>query len=87
MEKCFLSDISAACRDDSFDRCTLNLVVCEHLYREGHFDLGDLFAAETNITGAGELKEPYLVMHHILQAMDRGDLSPALEWAERHRTK
>lgn len=89
LDKCFLSDVSAACRDDSFDRAALNRIVCEHLYREGRFDLGDAFARETGCSDASSasLKTPYVVMHAILQAMDQGDLKPALDWAEQHRAK
>lgn len=85
LDKSFVPDVAAATRENTFEAATLDLVICEHLYREGHFDLGDMFASEAGIETASQLKQPYVEMHQVLQDMDRGDLRAALSWSERNR--
>ena len=38
-------------------------VVAQHLYHEGHFDIGDAFVEEAGLAQGGALKAPYASMH------------------------
>ncbi|CAG9466164.1 unnamed protein product [Pedinophyceae sp. YPF-701] len=85
LEGAFIPDLAAATRDARMPREALDLVVCEHLYRAGHFDAGDAFAREAGISQAQVLRAPYEEMHRMLQSMRARDLDPALQWCQQHR--
>lgn len=78
-------DVCKALRDVQFDKPTLNKVIAQHFYREGRFELGDLFAREAGVPRAEDLKQPYIAMHNILEQINNRNLQPALEWAQQHR--
>lgn len=62
-------------------------VIAEHLFREGHFEVGETFAREAGLEGFETLRQPYVSMHTILQHIRMRDLRPALAWASDHREK
>ncbi|KAF5842388.1 CTLH/CRA C-terminal to lish motif domain-containing protein [Dunaliella salina] len=77
-------DICKAMRDIDMDQATLNKVIAEHFFREGRFEVGDVFAQEARIPDVHELKAPYIEMHKILEQIRARNLEPALQWAVSH---
>ena len=61
-------------------RALCTQVVAEHLYHEGHFDIGDVFVEEAGVPDGQDLKQPYARMPTVLEALQRRDLAPALDW-------
>jgi len=78
-------DICKAMRDVQPDEASMSLVVAEHFYREGRFDVGDLFAEESHIELAASIKQPYVAMHSVLDQIRAKNLQPALDWATEHQ--
>ncbi|XP_074280966.1 protein RMD5 homolog [Silene latifolia] len=87
LEKAFNSDISKAYRNVEFDGRTINHIIASHLYREGLFEAGDLFANEAGELDSSAMKSPFIEMYHILQALKSHNLEPALTWVTCNREK
>ncbi|KAL4179979.1 hypothetical protein AMTRI_Chr13g122870 [Amborella trichopoda] len=85
IDKTFITDIAKAYRSVDFDQHTLNQIIAAHFYRQGLFDLGDLFTTEAHEPDLVSLKAPFLEMYAILEAMRLKNLEPALNWARTHR--
>ncbi|GAM21568.1 hypothetical protein SAMD00019534_047430 [Acytostelium subglobosum LB1] len=89
VDKCFRSDIEQASKDIEFDRDTLNNLILNHLYREGQFDVGDLFAQEMGMMGESleSLKSDFIDHHDIVGSIEKKDLQPAINWCKHKRTE
>ncbi|KAL9224046.1 hypothetical protein vseg_000120 [Gypsophila vaccaria] len=87
LEKAFIPDISKAYRNVEFDINTVNNIIASHLYREGLFEAGDIFANEAGEQDGTAMKSPFIEMYHILQALKGHNLQPALTWATSNREK
>ncbi|KAF8648365.1 hypothetical protein HU200_064951 [Digitaria exilis] len=84
LEKSFNPDISKAYRNVDFEVHTVNNIIANHFYRQGLFDLGDMFVRECGESGGASLKLPFQEMYGILEAMKARNLEPALTWAANH---
>ncbi|CAN6169577.1 unnamed protein product [Urochloa humidicola] len=84
LEKSFNPDISKAYRNVDFEVHTINSIIANHFYRQGLFDLGDMFVCECGESGGASLKLPFQEMYGILEAMKARNLEPALSWAANH---
>eukprot|EP00897_Mesotaenium_endlicherianum_P008167 jgi/Mesen1/7379/ME000382S06574 len=87
VEKSTVADISQACREVDFDQKLVDQVIAQHLYREGHFELGDCFVKEASVQLAASLKTPFQEMYQILEQVRVKNLEPALAWARVHRAE
>jgi hypothetical protein len=90
VDKSFRADIEKATPTPfKYEPSILHEVIAQHLYRQGRFDLGDLFAKETQIeeTKAKQMKEPFVEMYQILLSLREHDLAPAINWARARRTE
>ncbi|KAK3133997.1 hypothetical protein QOZ80_6AG0543730 [Eleusine coracana subsp. coracana] len=85
LEKSFSPDISKAYRNVDFEVHTINNIIANHFYRQGHFDLGDLFIRECGESDGASLKLAFQEMYAILEAMKVRNLEPALSWASKKR--
>ncbi|XP_062229098.1 protein RMD5 homolog [Phragmites australis] len=81
LEKSFNPDISKAYRNVDFEVQTINNIIANHFYRQGLFDLGDLFIRDCGESDGAFLKLPFQEMYAILEAMKVRNLEPALSWA------
>ncbi|KAK7250681.1 hypothetical protein RIF29_33268 [Crotalaria pallida] len=82
LEKHFNPDISKAYRNVDIDIHTLNLIIANHFYRQGLFDIGDHFVSVVGEPESGAImKSTFLEMYQILEAMKNQNLEPALNWA------
>lgn len=78
-------DVCKAMRDVPMDEGPLNQVIAEHFFREGRFEVGQIFASECGLQAADELRKPYVAMHSILQQIKAKNLQPALDWVAEQR--
>lgn len=85
IDKCFNPDLAKAYRDVEFDSRLINQLVALHFYRQGLFSLGDCFVTESQEGDPAVLKAPFFEMYQILEQMHKGNLGPALTWAQEHR--
>uniref|UniRef100_J3MEN8 CTLH domain-containing protein n=1 Tax=Oryza brachyantha TaxID=4533 RepID=J3MEN8_ORYBR len=84
LEKSFSPDISKAYRNVDFEASTINSIIANHFYRQGLFDLGDLFVSECGESDGAHLKLQFQEMYSILEAMQVRNLQPALSWAAKN---
>ena len=84
LEKSFNPDISKAYRNVDFEVHTVNNIIANHFYRQGLFDLGDIFVHDCGELGGASLKLPFQEMYAILEAMKARNLEPALSWAAKN---
>jgi hypothetical protein len=82
LEKSFNPDIWAYINVD-FEVHTVNNIIANHFYRQGLFDLGDMFVHECVELGGASLKLPFQV-YTILEAMKARNLELALSWAAKN---
>ncbi|KAL6839525.1 hypothetical protein ACP4OV_030795 [Aristida adscensionis] len=87
LEKSFNPDISKAYRNVDFEVHTINNIIANHFYRQGLFDLGDLFIHECGESTGASLKLSFQEMYAILEAMQARNLEPALSWAAKNHDK
>ncbi|KAL9289508.1 Protein RMD5 [Arabidopsis thaliana] len=81
LEKQLNPDISKAYRHNvEFDTHIVNQIIANFFYRQGMFDIGDCFVAETGESECST-RQSFVEMYRILEAMKRRDLEPALNWA------
>jgi len=89
IDKTFRADIEKASRQVKFDNNILNEVVAQHLYRQGRFDLGDMYseAAHIDTRHAQHLRDPFKEMFQVLRSIKERDLKPAIRWAVANRAE
>lgn len=81
LEKQLNPDISKAYRNNvEFDTHIVNQIIANFFYRQGMFDIGDCFVAETGESECST-RQSFMEMYRILEAMKSRDLEPALNWA------
>ncbi|KAE8272113.1 hypothetical protein A4X09_0g215 [Tilletia walkeri] len=59
----------------------LQNVILDHLLRNGSWETADIFAKETGIPLSSDRAAVFQRLHSTLEAIERGDLSSAIEWA------
>ncbi|SNX84469.1 uncharacterized protein MEPE_03178 [Melanopsichium pennsylvanicum] len=64
----------------------LERVILDHLQRNGDWEASYKFASEAGLPLSPHQETPYAQLHHTLGAMARGDLGPAIQWAQAERT-
>ncbi|KAF6767484.1 CTLH/CRA C-terminal to LisH motif domain protein [Kalmanozyma brasiliensis GHG001] len=63
----------------------LERVIFNHLQRNGDWSTSYKFAAEAKLPLSPETEALYVQLHNVVAAMARGDLRPAIAWAETER--
>ena len=61
----------------------LERVILNHLQRNGDWSTSYKFAAEAQLPWSEVTEAMYVQLHNVVAAMGRGDLRPAISWAER----
>ncbi|XP_005992441.1 E3 ubiquitin-protein transferase RMND5B [Latimeria chalumnae] len=64
---------------------SLNETIIEHLYRQGLMNVAEELCQEAEVSIDLSLKQPFLELNCILEALRMQDLRPALEWAVSNR--
>lgn len=67
----------------------LNIVICEHLLRNGHIDIADSLIKEASLTDqiSDDKKIPFIEMNYILSQLREKSLQPALEWCNKNSSR
>ncbi|CAH2076145.1 unnamed protein product [Thlaspi arvense] len=87
LEKQLNPDISKAYRNNvEFDTHVVNQIIANFFYRQGMFEIGDCFVAETGESECST-RQPFMEMYRILEAMKERNLEPALSWAAANSEK
>uniref|UniRef100_W5N2S9 Required for meiotic nuclear division 5 homolog B n=1 Tax=Lepisosteus oculatus TaxID=7918 RepID=W5N2S9_LEPOC len=61
--------------------------IVEHLYRQGMLSVAEDLCQESGVVIDTSLKQPFLELNRILEALRMQDLRPALEWAVANRQR
>ncbi|KAJ7709957.1 CTLH/CRA C-terminal to lish motif domain-containing protein [Mycena rosella] len=62
----------------------LERTVALHFLRTGQFDTAEIFLQEANLEVPPELREQFVDLHRILQALRNQDIGPALGWVAKN---
>uniref|UniRef100_A0A8C9RVN0 Required for meiotic nuclear division 5 homolog B n=1 Tax=Scleropages formosus TaxID=113540 RepID=A0A8C9RVN0_SCLFO len=65
----------------------LSETIVEHLYRQGMLSVAEDLCQESGVVIDTSLKQPFLELNRILEALRMQDLRPALEWAVANRQR
>lgn len=89
VDKNFTGDYSCMERKgtwaDPESKNLLNKVIVEHFLRKGMLDIVDELIREAQLNISEEEKKPFAEINHILEALKKHNIEPALEWVERNR--
>lgn len=87
IDKEFSVDINGALPDISMDLAALDTAVSEHLYREGLFEIGDVFAQEAHLDEdeVQSFKSQYELLYNLMKDLEERKLDSALTWVQSHR--
>lgn len=88
LDKKFKTDLNNVWDPKAFDgkEDIFNKAIALHFYREGRFDIGDLFVQEAHVGALPDsIKSQFLTMFHILEAMKAQNLEPAIAWVSQYR--
>ncbi|KAL1213437.1 RMD5-like protein [Cardamine amara subsp. amara] len=80
LEKTLNPDLSMAYRNFEFDPHTVHQIIADFLYRQGMVNIGESFISETG-ESESSARNSFIEMNLILEALERRDLGPALNWA------
>jgi len=64
----------------------LNEAICRHLFRDGLYTLGELFAKESSVKISKAEMAPFKELHEILVSFRSGNLRPAIAWIQRNNS-
>jgi hypothetical protein len=62
----------------------LNEIIAQHLFREGFFEVADIFEREANVKLSDKYKKSFLQMFEVIKKLDERDVSLALQWCKEH---
>jgi hypothetical protein len=87
IDKEFSVDMNGALPEFSMDLTALDTAVSEHLYREGLFEIGDVFAKEAHLHGneIEEFKIQYEILYNIMKDLEERRLDSALAWVQSNK--
>jgi len=82
IDKCMKSNQEDALLRDPWqlNQDLLNQIIAEHLFREGCFEVADIFQKETNVQLTEEYKQSFMDMFHVLKQLEQKETSLALQW-------
>lgn len=91
IDKNFVSDFSSTTRNDVLvheqNIQLLNKVIAQHLQRNNLDDVAATLVKESKLPAEEVVSDPFSNLHRIWEAIYRGDLTEALEWATEHSEK
>ncbi|KAJ3054583.1 hypothetical protein HK097_001364 [Rhizophlyctis rosea] len=87
VEKKFKTDLDSIWDPGAIDGkdAVVDKALTYHFIREGHFPVAQQLAADSGVNVPPEMFAGFEEMYHILSAMERGDLDPAVQWAALRR--
>ena len=79
-----LSSLDAGALDAADSEAMLDQVISLHFIRSGSFSLAQTFSDESTLPLPEATMTQFGEIFKILQELKRGDVAPAIEWADRH---
>ncbi|XP_064382046.1 E3 ubiquitin-protein ligase RMND5A-like isoform X2 [Halichondria panicea] len=70
--------------DESHSR-ELDAAICEHLFRQGRLDIGEMIIEDSGISVDPVYMEQFAGLNRVLEALRDRNMEPALEWALIHK--
>ncbi len=82
LDKCMKSNQEDALLRDPWqvNHDLLNQIIAQHLFREGYFEVAQIFERETNVQLTESFKQCFMDMFLVLKQLEERDTSLALEW-------
>ncbi|KAA8589099.1 hypothetical protein FQN60_010444, partial [Etheostoma spectabile] len=91
IDRNFDAEISAVVAETVWDtperQKYLSETIVEHLYRQGMLSVAEDLCQESGVVIDMSMKQPFLELNRILEALRMQDLRPALEWAVTNRQR
>ncbi|KAG2455277.1 FGFR4 factor, partial [Polypterus senegalus] len=91
IDRNFDAEISAVVADNVWElqerQKYLSETIVEHLYRQGMLNVAEDLCKESGVAIDIGMKQPFLELNRILEALKMRDLHPALEWAVTNRQR
>ncbi|XP_028668728.1 E3 ubiquitin-protein transferase RMND5B [Erpetoichthys calabaricus] len=91
IDRNFDAEISAVVADNVWElqerQKYLSETIVEHLYRQGMLNVAEDLCKESGVAIDISMKQPFLELNRILEALKMRDLHPALEWAITNRQR
>ncbi|KAM9795289.1 E3 ubiquitin-protein transferase RMND5B isoform 1-T1 [Neosynchiropus ocellatus] len=91
IDRNFDAEISAVVAETVWDtperQKHLSETIVEHLYRQGMLSVAEDLCQESGVVIDMSMKQPFLELNRILEALRMQDLRPALEWAVTNRQR
>ncbi|XP_054890210.1 E3 ubiquitin-protein transferase RMND5B isoform X1 [Poeciliopsis prolifica] len=91
IDRNFDAEISAVVAETVWDtperQKHLSESIVEHLYRQGMLSVAEDLCQESGVVIDMSMKQPFLELNRILEALRMQDLRPALEWAVSNRQR
>ncbi|KAF9005603.1 ubiquitin-protein ligase E3 [Cyathus striatus] len=66
-------------------KSALERTIALHFLRTGHFDIAETFIDESGVNISESSRTQFEELHGILKALRDQDITPALDWAKKHR--
>jgi len=73
-------DVERAVRVVPFDQPLVNQLIAQHLFRVGRFDVAQVFAEEAGLQLPADTLQPFMAMHAVVDALQKGDFAPAIQY-------
>lgn len=91
IDRNFDAEVSAVVAENMWEsrerqKCLSESIV-EHLYRQGMLSVAEDLCQESGVVIDRSMKQPFLELNRILEALRMQDLRPALEWAIANRQR
>eukprot|EP00063_Salmo_salar_P079468 XP_014054303.1 PREDICTED: protein RMD5 homolog B-like [Salmo salar] len=91
IDRNFDAEVSAVVAETVWDsperQKYLSETIVEHLYRQGMLSVAEDLCQESGVVIDMSMKQPFLELNRILEALRMQDLRPALEWAVTNRQR
>ncbi|XP_041930607.1 E3 ubiquitin-protein transferase RMND5B isoform X1 [Alosa pseudoharengus] len=91
IDRNFDAEVSAVVAETVWDtperQKYLSETIVEHLYRQGMLNVAEDLCQESGVVIDMSMKQPFLELNRILEALRTQDLRPALEWAVTNRQR
>ena len=81
IDHCFVNDHEKLLSDKvKFSESTINKIIAEHLIRDGHENISEIFEKECGVTVSEEFKTGFKDLCRISESLKQRQVGPALEW-------
>jgi len=87
IEKNFNKKINSVFEPHEFDDKIIQQAIAENLIREGKFECEEMLCEEAGLALNESLKEQFLTLKKLMEAVDEHNLDVLIEWAEQNKAE